>query len=93
MQLGGGCPRGHSNDKEGISRTSSVPCDREEGGLQSRPTSVPAFNLCLYQASSSGGGYNLARFGSPEPGLGIRLIQNLHLKGFYLDIEQLVFEK
>ena len=26
-------------------------------------------NLCLYQASSRGGGCNLARFGSPEPGL------------------------
>ena len=29
----------------------------------------PQTNLYLYQASSMGGGCNLARFGSPEPGL------------------------
>ena len=28
-------------------------------------------NHCLYQASSREGGFNLIRFGSPEPGLSI----------------------
>ena len=36
------------------------------GDPQSKPPSAPARGL--YQASSKGGGCNLARFGSPEPG-------------------------
>ena len=54
-------------------RTDSVPCDREEWkGVREadlRARQREAHNLCLYQASSRGGGCNLARFGSPEPGL------------------------
>ena len=55
-----------------ISRTSSVPCDRGVGkGVREadRRARQREDNLCLYQASSRGGGYNLARFGSPELGL------------------------
>ena len=51
-------------------RTGSVPCDHAWGrGLQSGPSSALVRNHCLYQGSSSGGGYNLTRFGSPDAGL------------------------
>ena len=45
---------------------------RSGGGVREadlRARHVITHNLCLYQASSRGGGCNLARFGSPEPGL------------------------
>ena len=38
------------------------------GGLSVKWTSKRT-SLCLFQDSSTGGGCNLARFGSPEPGL------------------------
>ena len=45
-------------------------CDREEWEEVREAEVLCLYNLCLYQASSRGGGCNLARFGSPEPGLG-----------------------
>ena len=59
------------NSDLGFSRTGSVPCDRGVGKVVREADLLPpSANLCLYQASSRGGGCNLARFGSPEPGLG-----------------------
>ena len=50
-----------------LPRTGSVPCDREEWGRgpQSRPP--------------SGGGCNLARFWSPEPGLNLPCFKVFHM--------------
>ena len=46
------------------------PVTVEEGGGGGLLQSVyPDFNGCLYQASCRGYSYNLARFGSSEPGL------------------------
>ena len=56
-------------------RTSSVPCMTTRG---SRTPECTSMNLCLYQACSVGGGCNLARFGSPEPGLGATCIWNAY---------------
>ena len=49
-----------------------------EGPRSRLPSAPVAHNLCLYQASSKGDGCNLARFGSPEPGLGLTYMNTIN---------------
>ena len=59
------------------------PVTARGGRGSAKQTSEPASanNLCLYQASSRGGGCNFARLGSPEPGLVVGYSSLMSTKG------------